>query len=142
MVFYYSSELPIGNIFILITYLYLVIKMTLNCPCEIIVWRIIPAIRRELAKTLIKDFGLTQREVAEKLGLTEATVSRYVSGQRADFKVPNGQVSKEIKNSTKEIIKGNKKTVINETCRICGILKSNNLVKEIDIDYICELSSS
>jgi predicted transcriptional regulator len=116
--------------------------MTLNCPCEIIVWRIIPAIRRELAKTLIEDFGLTQKEVAEKLGLTEAAVSRYVSGQRADFKVPNGRVSKEIKNSTKKILKGSKKTVIKETCRICDILKSNNLIKEITIDYICELSDS
>ena len=117
-------------------------EMTLNCPCEIIVWHLLPAIRREYAKYLIEDFGLTQKEVAEKLGLTEAAVSRYISGKRADLKIPNGQVKKEIKNSTKKIVKGNNKTVINETCRICNILKSNKHIKEIDVDYICELASS
>jgi hypothetical protein len=115
--------------------------MTLNCPCEIIVWQILPAIRREIVRKLIQDFGLSQKEAAEKLGLTEAAVSRYVSGKRADFEIPNGKVSKEIKKSANKIIGGNKKTVINETCRICDILKSNNLIKEIDIDYICQIKN-
>jgi predicted transcriptional regulator len=112
--------------------------MTLNCPCEIIVWQILPAIRREIAKSLIQDFGLTQKEAAEKLGLTEAAVSRYISGKRADFEIPNGKVAKEIKESTNKIRNGDNKIVINETCRICDILKSNNLIKEINIDYICK----
>lgn len=115
--------------------------MTLNCPCEIIVWQILPALRRELARKLIQDFGLSQKEAAEKLGLTEAAVSRYISGKRADFEIPNGKVSKEIKKSANKIIGGNKKTVINETCRICDILKSNNLIKEINIDYICQIKN-
>ena len=108
--------------------------MTLNCPCEIIVWRLLPAIRREYAKQLIENFGLTQKEVAEKLGLTEAAVSRYISGKRADLKIPNGHVGKEIKNSTKEIMKGDNKTVINETCRICNLLKSKGLIENISIN--------
>lgn len=112
--------------------------MTLNCPCEIIVWQILPAIRREIAKSLIQDFGLTQKEAAEKLGLTEAAVSRYVSGKRADFKIPNGKVTKEIRKSSNQIRDGTNKTVITETCRICDILKSNNRIKEINIDHICK----
>ena len=115
--------------------------MTLNCPCEIIVWQILPAIRRELARRLTQDFGLSQKEAAEKLGLTEAAVSRYISGKRADFEMPNGKVSKELKKSANKIIGGGKKTVINETCRICDILKSSNLVKEINLDYICQLKN-
>lgn len=41
--------------------------------------------RKEFAKELraaIEDSGLTQREVAEKAGLTEVSISRYLSGAR------------------------------------------------------------
>jgi len=111
--------------------------MTNNIPCEVIVWQILPAIRRELAKNLIENCGLTQKEAAEKLGLTEAAVSRYLSGKRGDLKIPNGKVSEEFKKSTQKINDGDKKTVVTETCRMCDILKSCNLIKEVDGNYSC-----
>ena len=54
----------------------------MKVPCEIIVWEVLPIIRNEFAKSLIKNHGLTQRKTAEILGLTEASVSRYISGKR------------------------------------------------------------
>ena len=43
-------------------------------PCEYMLWNGIPTIRKELAETLIKQYGLSQREAAEKLGITPSAV--------------------------------------------------------------------
>ena len=59
----------------------------MKTPCEIIVWQILPVIRKEFAKSLIENHKLTQRKVAEKLGITEAAVSRYLSKKRGDKEV-------------------------------------------------------
>jgi predicted transcriptional regulator len=48
---------------------------------EIETYYLIPAIRREIAKIMIKK-GQTQQEVALKLKLTKSAVSQYVSGKR------------------------------------------------------------
>ena len=53
----------------------------MKLPQEIEVWYVIPAIRREFAKGLIKK-GLKQREVARMLGVTDAAVSQYFSSKR------------------------------------------------------------
>jgi predicted transcriptional regulator len=106
--------------------------MTNQTPCEIIVWHILPAIRRELAKNMIKRHGLSQKEVAKKLGLTEAAISRYLSGKRAYLNMPNGQVKKEIIKSVDNLVSGKNTTVIMETCRICDILKATGVINNID----------
>ncbi len=50
-------------------------------PCETIVKYILPMIRAFLAKELIES-GLTQEEAAQKLGLTQSAISRYIKEQR------------------------------------------------------------
>lgn len=108
----------------------------MKTPCEIIVWEILPVIRKEFAKSLIKNHGLTQRKAAEKLGLTEAAVSRYISGKRGKIKKLNKEMMKEIQESTARICKGNTLIVIEETCRICDLLKSNGFID--NINKICK----
>jgi len=46
------------------------------------IWNGIPSIRKELAEALIKEFGLSQRDAAEKLGLTPSAVCQYLSKKR------------------------------------------------------------
>ena len=104
----------------------------MKVPCEIIVWKILPIIRKEFAKSLIKNHGLTQRKAAEKLGLTEAAVSRYISGKRGEIKKLNKEIMQEIQESTARICKGNTLTVVEETCRICDLLKSNGFIENIN----------
>jgi len=53
-------------------------------PQEVEVWYLLPSLRRELAKILIKDYSLTQKEVAKIFGLTESAVSQYVKLKRAN----------------------------------------------------------
>jgi len=97
----------------------------MKTPCETIVWEILPMIRKEFAKTLIKDYGFTQRKAANVLGLTEAAVSQYISKKRGKKEILKRNFQKEIKKSVQQIIEGNAETVVHETCRICDLLKAN-----------------
>ena len=90
------------------------------------VWNILPAIRRELSINLIENKNYSQKQVANKLKITEATVSRYVAGKRGLFEINDKDILKEIKISSNRIAKGDDKTVVNEICRICKILKTSN----------------
>ena len=85
-------------------------------PQEIEVWYIIPAIRREIAKSMI-DLGLTQKQVAKRMVITEAAVSQYLSSKRAKDVVFSNAVLDEIRKSAKKIIE-NKSTIVPEMIRL------------------------
>lgn len=53
-----------------------------SLPQEIEMWYLIPALRRELAKILISDFGMSQKQVSQTLDLTESAVSQYLKLKR------------------------------------------------------------
>jgi len=103
----------------------------MKTPCETIVWHVLPVIRKELSKSLVAHHGFTQRKTAVRLGITDAAVSRYLSGKRGNIDITNKRIIKEINNSASVIAKGNKKTVTQETCRICSLLKSNGFIEGI-----------
>ena len=74
-------------------------------PQELEVWYILPAIRKEVAKILIEDYEMKQKEVAEILGITDAAVSQYLSSKRAaELKFPKEELKK-IKISADKIAK-------------------------------------
>ncbi|OLZ40815.1 transcriptional regulator [Natrinema saccharevitans] len=54
--------------------------MSLVLPSELVVDRFLPTVRAMLAARLA-DRGLTQREIAAELGVTQAAVSKYVAGE-------------------------------------------------------------
>jgi len=45
--------------------------------CEVVVGDILPSVRALVTRELIKNFGLTQNQAAQKLGLTQPAVSQY-----------------------------------------------------------------
>jgi predicted transcriptional regulator len=104
--------------------------MAIKIDCEEIVWYLLPLIRKEFAKSLIKDHGLTQRKAAEKLGITESAVSQYISKKRGDLKVTDVGIRREIKESTKRIMKGDIQVMKIETCRICHLLRTEGFGKK------------
>jgi len=108
----------------------------MKTPCEIIVWDVVPVIKKEFAKNLVENHDLTQRQVADKLGTTEAAISRYVSGKRGLLEITDNDILKEINESVERIAKENGTVVIEETCRICRLLKSREFVE--GISYACE----
>jgi predicted transcriptional regulator len=103
----------------------------MKTPCEIIVWNIVPIIRKEFAKNLIDLHGLNQRTAAAKLGITESAISRYLSGKRGALEITDPDILNEIITSTHHIYTGKKTAVNEETCRICRLLKDKEFIEGI-----------
>jgi len=100
--------------------------------CEYMMWNGLPVIRKEIAASMVRDFGFTQKETAEKLGVTPAAVCQYLSKKRGRFDIEDKTVLKEIKISAKTIIDNGGNHVISETCRICKLLRASE-----DLDLFC-----
>ncbi|MDG6939054.1 MAG: helix-turn-helix domain-containing protein [Nitrososphaerota archaeon] len=50
--------------------------------CELSIKYLLPAFRSAVARHLVKDYGLTQQEVARMLGTTQAAISHYLRMRR------------------------------------------------------------
>ena len=96
-------------------------------PCEYILWNLLPAVRKEIAKSMVNDFGLNQKEAAMKLGITPAAVCMYLTDKRGNIKIRDKKIIKEIQVSAENIIKDENIDLIKETCRLCKIIKSKGL---------------
>ena len=94
-------------------------------PCENIIWYGIPVVRRELAFCLINQFGLSQKDAANKLGITPSAVSQYISKKRGRIEISDTNLLDEIKLSANNIIENGGESVISETCRICKLLRAS-----------------
>jgi len=87
----------------------------------------IPAIRSEIARSMVNDFGLNQKEAAAKLEITPAAVSQYLADKRGNIKIREKKIIDEIQVSAENIIKDENIDLIRETCRLCKIIKSRGL---------------
>ena len=96
-------------------------------PCEYLLWNLLPAIRSEIARSMVNDFGLNQKEAAAKLDIKPAAVCMYLSDKRGKSNIKNKSVLKEIKISAEKIIKDENIDIVIETCRLCKLLKSKGL---------------
>ena len=92
----------------------------MKLPCEKAIWYVLPQIRADLARELVKG-GLSQKEAAERLGVTPAAVSQYMSRKRAGkAKMHEGYPSL-IEAAAKEILKdGAEESVLKVVCGCCA----------------------
>jgi hypothetical protein len=77
----------------------------MKTTCEIMVQKVLPAIRAELSRTMIFEYGCTQQDVADILELSRAAVSQYVSekrGAEVDF---SKETQKEIQKFASVLLK-------------------------------------
>jgi len=72
-------------------------------PCEVAIKYFIPAVRASTARKLSKNHNLTQVEIASKLGITQAAVSKYLSG-KYNKKIKNLEKEKSIKVISKSVV--------------------------------------
>jgi predicted transcriptional regulator len=90
----------------------------MKLPCELVVWYVLPSIRSELAKELVK-LGLSQKEVSERLGITQAAVSQYLKEKRGKDRKFKVDVKEEIREFAKDAARDD--TFSNFTLRICEV---------------------
>ncbi len=100
-------------------------------PCEIVVQKVLPAIRAELARLMIEE-GLPQQQVANRLGLSKAAVSQYISAKRGhDISFPS-DIEEKINGLAKSLagnLTGDE--AVSSLCSVCkGIQSSGWLCKE------------
>ncbi|MDH7517977.1 MAG: hypothetical protein QHH19_06515 [Candidatus Thermoplasmatota archaeon] len=93
--------------------------------CEYMMWHGFPVIRKKIAEVMMDEFGLSQKEAAEKLGISSAAVCQYKSKKRAKIDVVDYDFLNEIRKSAKNIINNGNDHVLTETCRLCKIIRSN-----------------
>jgi predicted transcriptional regulator len=55
----------------------------MKTPCELVVGKILPSLRAAVVKELHNKYHMKQAEIAKKLGITQASVSQYLSSARA-----------------------------------------------------------
>ena len=108
-------------------------------PQEIEVWYIIPAIRKEFAKVLVKKYKLSYEKAGNLLGISKAAVSQYLSNKRANKIKLNENIKNEIAKSAKIIISSPNLTVtkIEEILRMMKEKKcSCNVCKKFNKDIL------
>ena len=96
-------------------------------PQEIEVWYLIPALRREFARTFIKDYGLTQKQAAEILGITEAAIYQYLNSKRANQIKFSKKELIQIKKYEDEVIE-NPETLIKNLYNLCVSLRESKVI--------------
>ena len=55
----------------------------MKTPCELVVGKILPSLRASVVKELSGKHGMKQSDIARRLGITQASVSQYLSSARA-----------------------------------------------------------
>jgi predicted transcriptional regulator len=95
-------------------------------PCEVVIKYFIPAIRANTAKTLASKYNFSQLEIASKLGITQAAVSKYLNGKYSSEikRLENKKFLKKLSLNLAYSIARQKKAKIEfakEFCKICKL---------------------
>ena len=106
----------------------------MKIPCELIVWYVLPSIRRELARELVEKHHLSQAEVARRFGVTDAAISQYLKAKRGTSKeIENSgkyeEFRKEVEVAAVRIVNGS--DIVTETCRICEMVKKSGMLVKV-----------
>ena len=104
-------------------------------PCEIVVWYVIPAIRSELAKELLK-LGMKQKDVSEIMDITQPAVSQYITDKRGSGIKLNEDVVDLIHKFAYELSEGEatKADLIPRTCAICKKVNTIDILSQLNMD--------
>jgi len=98
-------------------------------PQEIEVWYVLPALRKELAKIMVSEMKLSQKQAAEILGVTESAISQYKTAKRASRVQFDEKTLAELRKSAKRIAK-DKSLLMREMVQLSkNIRKSQVLCK-------------
>lgn len=101
--------------------------------CEIIVAKILPAMRAIITKELVQTYNFNQTEVAKKLGITQPAISQYrreLRGYRVKLLLSNKEIMDSIKKLTADIALGNIKSrqIPEKFCEICEKIRKEKII--------------
>jgi hypothetical protein len=79
-------------------------RLSLLQPQEIEVFFILPALRRDLARSMKEHLKVDQKTIAKRLGITEPAVSQYLNNKRATRVVFSPRIQDVIRASSQKIV--------------------------------------
>lgn len=102
-------------------------------PCEVAAKSVIPALRAMIARELMEGYGMKQELVAERLGVTQAAVSKYrhqVRGEAVDLE--NASEVRRISRDIASTLVGdpNPLDVSRKFCQACTDIRALGLMCE------------
>ena len=117
--------------------------LLMKIPCELVVWYLLPTIRKEVAKELVSAHGYSQADVARTFGVTDAAVSQYLKNKRGDNRVVTDspdypEILGAIRESSARIAKEGA-DFAEEVCRICMVMKKAGIINKIyEVELGCK----
>jgi len=97
-------------------------------PQEIELFYVLPALRREIAASM-KSAGLSQKNIAKLLGVTEPAVSQYFSAKRAKSVKFSDKMLAEIKTASPKI--KDHHSLVSETQKLLHMARQEGVVCQI-----------
>jgi predicted transcriptional regulator len=104
------------------------VKNNMKPPCELVVSKFLPVIRASIVKVLINEYKMKQLDVSNLLGMTQGSVSQYVTSIRAGDErllelFPEIQIyAREL---AKKIVQGEIKCNPTTLCNFCNSIRNN-----------------
>jgi predicted transcriptional regulator len=92
--------------------------VSMETPCQKIVWDLVPAIRASLAIELVNK-GQSQAASAKLLGIAPSAVSQYISGKRGYRVEFQGETKELIEKLAQDLIDNKADDFVVRMCEIC-----------------------
>jgi len=111
------------------------IMFIMKIPCEIVVWYVLPTIRKDIARELVENHKMSQTEVAKRFGVTGAAISQYLKRKRGENMVlqegpDNAEYMEAIQESAARIATGTT-DFADEVCGMCKLVKKIGILAQI-----------
>ncbi|MDQ1279880.1 MAG: uncharacterized protein QG670_1142 [Thermoproteota archaeon] len=105
-------------------------------PCEAFARSVLPIFKGLVAKELTEKYSFTQLEAAQKLGITQASISYYINAKRGrKDRVQLEEILPAIQDVAFETAKNiaigkmSQEELSQSFCNICELLRKNKLMK-------------
>lgn len=106
----------------------------LKLPCETIVKYVIPSLRGTIVRKLYNKFNMSQKEIAEILGLSQPSISYYINLKRGDHLDLLDPYEEKINQIIILIVKNKKfprDDILNIVCDICECVKKEDCFEKL-----------
>ena len=96
----------------------------MSFQCEVVAQHVLPTLRALIAKELVNEHRLSQTQVAQKLGTTQAAISQYLSSKRRGRFTEQLETDPTIQTLVKELAEKIAATEANIPLSICEHCKT------------------
>lgn len=114
----------------------------MKLACEVFVNDLLPAVRALLARDLVEEYGLTQREAARRLDMTQPAISQYKNELRGR-QIKKLENSKSVSDKIERLVEDVAEQKIDmeeydkRFCEICKAAKEDSILEK---RFSCDLS--